>query len=235
MTRRRDRPSWPWDACPAVHHGAVRRLHRVLPLPVAVGASSDRGHRVRRRARRRGNDPRPPGPTAWHATSIADSTRNPSTAPARPSSAGWAVRSRRRVTPRLSLAQFEVLHHRAASSHSRGSRRHVALVGNLRAWACSSRFCSVPARRVDHRRPDRSECAAGKGVAPAGIGNRRAVPRPQAGRTRRRRRRRDRCRHHRPYWAAHYRPAPLGEGTTEMSVQVSVKDRLLRPGETVMM
>ena len=37
------------------------------------------------------------------------------------------------------------------------------------------------------------------------------------------------------YWAAHYRPAPLGEGTTEMSVQVSVKDRLLRPTETVEM
>jgi hypothetical protein len=37
------------------------------------------------------------------------------------------------------------------------------------------------------------------------------------------------------YWAAHYRPAPLGEGTTEMSVQVSVKDRLSRPTETVEM
>lgn len=35
------------------------------------------------------------------------------------------------------------------------------------------------------------------------------------------------------YWAAHYRPAPLGEGTTEMSVQVSVQDRPLRPAETV--
>jgi hypothetical protein len=37
------------------------------------------------------------------------------------------------------------------------------------------------------------------------------------------------------YWAAHYRPAPLGDGTTEMSVQVSVKDRLSRPTETVEM
>jgi hypothetical protein len=37
------------------------------------------------------------------------------------------------------------------------------------------------------------------------------------------------------YWAAHYRPTPLGEGTTEMSVQVSVKDRPLRPAETVEM
>jgi hypothetical protein len=37
------------------------------------------------------------------------------------------------------------------------------------------------------------------------------------------------------YWTAHYRPAPLGEGTTEMSVQVSVKDRPSRPTETVEM
>jgi hypothetical protein len=35
------------------------------------------------------------------------------------------------------------------------------------------------------------------------------------------------------YWAAHYRPVRLGEGTTEMSVQVSVKDRAARPVETV--
>ena len=37
------------------------------------------------------------------------------------------------------------------------------------------------------------------------------------------------------YWAAHYRPEQLGDGTTEMSVQVLVKERVARPVETVEM
>ncbi|HEX6577758.1 MAG TPA: hypothetical protein VF082_05265 [Jiangellaceae bacterium] len=37
------------------------------------------------------------------------------------------------------------------------------------------------------------------------------------------------------YWAAHYRPERLGDGTTELSVQVLVKDRVARPVETVEM
>jgi hypothetical protein len=37
------------------------------------------------------------------------------------------------------------------------------------------------------------------------------------------------------YWAAHYRPERLGDGTTEMSVQVLVKNRPAHPVETVEM